>query len=88
MRGPDFEPAPTTTSRSLPGFHRDPYLRGRDQVEPLLSQADIAVCLLSLTAETERIFCGTFAMMPNFEAQDSRSCGARSCRFSRILQFR
>ena len=38
---------------------------GRDQLEPVLAQTDIAVCLLPLTAETEGIFCArTFAMMP------------------------
>src|SRR5215467_9416388 len=36
-----------------------------DQLEPFLSQTDIAVCLLPLTLETEGIFCArTFAMMP------------------------
>jgi glyoxylate/hydroxypyruvate reductase len=43
----------------LPIFH------SRDQLEPFLSQTNITVCLLPLTAETEGIFCGhTFAMMP------------------------
>jgi glyoxylate/hydroxypyruvate reductase len=38
---------------------------GQDQLEPFLSQTDIAVCLLPLTRETEGIFCArTFAMMP------------------------
>ena len=38
---------------------------GADQLEPFLSQVDIAVCLLPLTAETDGIFCSrTFAMMP------------------------
>ena len=42
-----------------------PLFHGRDQLEPFLSQTDIAVCLLPLTAETEGIFCArTFAMMP------------------------
>jgi glyoxylate/hydroxypyruvate reductase A len=42
-----------------------PIFHGRDQLEPFLSQTDIAVCLLPLTAETEGIFCArTFAMMP------------------------
>jgi glyoxylate/hydroxypyruvate reductase len=42
-----------------------PIFRGRDQLEPFLNQADIAVCLLPLTRETEGIFCArTFAMMP------------------------
>jgi len=42
-----------------------PILHGRDQLEPFLSQTDIAVCLLPLTRETEGIFCArTFAMMP------------------------
>jgi glyoxylate/hydroxypyruvate reductase len=43
----------------LPIFH------SRDQLEPFLSQTNITVCLLPLTAETEGIFCArTFAMMP------------------------
>jgi glyoxylate/hydroxypyruvate reductase A len=38
---------------------------GRGQLETFLNQADIAVCLLPLTRETEGIFCArTFAMMP------------------------
>jgi glyoxylate/hydroxypyruvate reductase A len=38
---------------------------GQDQLGPFLNQADIAVCLLPLTQETEGIFCArTFAMMP------------------------
>jgi glyoxylate/hydroxypyruvate reductase len=38
---------------------------GKDQLQPFLSQTDIAVCLLPLTKETEGIFCArTFAMMP------------------------
>ena len=42
-----------------------PIFSGRDQLEPFLRQADIAVCLLPLTTETEGIFCArTFAMMP------------------------
>jgi len=42
-----------------------PIFHGRDQLEPFLSQTDIAVCLLPLTRETEGIFCArTFAMMP------------------------
>jgi glyoxylate/hydroxypyruvate reductase len=42
-----------------------PIFSGRDQLEPLLNQTDIAVCLLPLTRETEGIFCArTFAMMP------------------------
>jgi glyoxylate/hydroxypyruvate reductase A len=46
-------------SAEVPLFH------GRDQLERFLGQADIAVCLLPLTAETEGIFCArTFAMMP------------------------
>jgi glyoxylate/hydroxypyruvate reductase len=41
------------------------FFHGRDQLEPFLNQADIAVCLLPLTRETEGIFCArTFAMMP------------------------
>ncbi len=47
------------TAAEVPIFH------GRDQLEPFLSQTDIAVCLLPLTRETEGIFCAhTFAMMP------------------------
>jgi glyoxylate/hydroxypyruvate reductase len=43
-----------------------PIFHGPDQLEPFLSQTDIAVCLLPLTRETEGIFCArTFAMMPN-----------------------
>jgi len=46
-------------SEEVPIFH------GRDQLEPFLSQTDIAVCLLPLTRETKGIFCArTFAMMP------------------------
>jgi glyoxylate/hydroxypyruvate reductase len=42
-----------------------PIFYGRDQLEPFLTQTDIAVCLLPLTRETESIFCArTFAMMP------------------------
>ena len=42
-----------------------PLFHGRDQLEAFLGQADIAVCLLPLTAETEGIFnARTFAMMP------------------------
>jgi glyoxylate/hydroxypyruvate reductase len=42
-----------------------PIFHGQDQLEPFLSQTDIAVCLLPLTRETEGIFCArTFAMMP------------------------
>jgi glyoxylate/hydroxypyruvate reductase A len=38
---------------------------GPDQLEPFLSQTDIAVCLLPLTRQTEAIFSArTFAMMP------------------------
>jgi len=38
---------------------------GPDQLEPFLRQADIVVCLLPLTRETEGILCArTFAMMP------------------------
>src|ERR1700730_3717930 len=33
-----------------------PLFHGRDQLEPFLSQTDIAVCLLPLTRETEGIF--------------------------------
>ena len=46
-------------SAEVPIFH------GPGQLEPFLSQTDIAVCLLPLTRETEGIFCArTFAMMP------------------------
>jgi glyoxylate/hydroxypyruvate reductase A len=42
-----------------------PIFDGPGQLEPFLSQTDIAVCLLPLTRETEGIFCArTFAMMP------------------------
>jgi glyoxylate/hydroxypyruvate reductase len=42
-----------------------PIFHGADQLERFLNQTDIAVCLLPLTRETERIFCArTFAMMP------------------------
>src|SRR4029077_20127869 len=42
-----------------------PIFHGRDQLEPFLSQTDIAVCLLPLTRQTEGILCArTFAMMP------------------------
>jgi glyoxylate/hydroxypyruvate reductase A len=42
-----------------------PIFHGPDQLDPFLSQTDIAVCLLPLTRETEGIFCArTFAMMP------------------------
>ena len=42
-----------------------PLFHGRDQLAAFLGQADIAVCLLPLTADTEGIFCArTFAMMP------------------------
>jgi glyoxylate/hydroxypyruvate reductase len=38
---------------------------GDGQLEPLLNQSDIVVCLLPLTRETEGILCArTFAMMP------------------------
>jgi len=51
-RGPKENP-------EIPIFH------GPDQLEPFLSQTDIAVCLLPLTKETEGIFCTrTFNMMP------------------------
>jgi glyoxylate/hydroxypyruvate reductase A len=52
VRGPREEPEFTI-------FH------GPRQLEPFLAQADIAVCLLPLTRETEGILCArTFAMMP------------------------
>jgi glyoxylate/hydroxypyruvate reductase A len=42
-----------------------PIYYGGDQLQPFLSQTDVAVCLLPLTRETEGIFCArTFAMMP------------------------
>jgi glyoxylate/hydroxypyruvate reductase A len=42
-----------------------PIFDGPGQLEPFLSQTDIAVCLLPLTRETEGIFrARTFAMMP------------------------
>jgi len=42
-----------------------PIFHGPGQLEPFLSQTDIAICLLPLTRETEGIFCArTFAMMP------------------------
>jgi glyoxylate/hydroxypyruvate reductase A len=42
-----------------------PIFHGSNQLEPFLRATDIAVCLLPLTAETERLFCArTFAMMP------------------------
>ena len=42
-----------------------PIFHGEGQLEPFLSQTDIAVCLLPLTRETDGIFCArTFAMMP------------------------
>jgi glyoxylate/hydroxypyruvate reductase A len=42
-----------------------PIFHGPGQLEPFLSQTDIAVCLLPLTRETEGIFCArSFAMMP------------------------
>jgi glyoxylate/hydroxypyruvate reductase A len=42
-----------------------PIFYGADQLAPFLAQTDIAVNLLPLTRETERIFCAkTFAMMP------------------------
>ncbi|HYI26795.1 MAG TPA: glyoxylate/hydroxypyruvate reductase A [Bradyrhizobium sp.] len=42
-----------------------PLFHGRDQLAAFLGQADIAVCLLPLTADTEGIFSArTFAMMP------------------------
>jgi glyoxylate/hydroxypyruvate reductase A len=42
-----------------------PIFHGPGQLEPFLSQTDIAVCLLPLTRETEGVFCArTFAMMP------------------------
>jgi glyoxylate/hydroxypyruvate reductase A len=42
-----------------------PIFHGPGQLEPFLSETDIAVCLLPLTRETEGIFCArTFAMMP------------------------
>ncbi len=51
--------------RSPRGKGEVPIFHGSDQLEPFLSQTDIAVCLLPLTRETEGIFCArTFAMMP------------------------
>jgi glyoxylate/hydroxypyruvate reductase len=51
--------------RSLRENEEVPIFHGRGQLEPFLSQTDIAVCLLPLTRETEGIFCSrTFAMMP------------------------
>jgi glyoxylate/hydroxypyruvate reductase len=49
-----------------PREHEDVTIfHGPDQLEPFLSQTDIAVCLLPLTRETEGIFCArSFAMMP------------------------
>ncbi|MFZ4408506.1 MAG: 2-hydroxyacid dehydrogenase [Paracraurococcus sp.] len=48
--------------REEPGI---PVFHGPDQLEPFLRQADIVVCLLPLTRETEGILCArTFAMMP------------------------
>ncbi|MEZ5855121.1 MAG: glyoxylate/hydroxypyruvate reductase A [Hyphomicrobiaceae bacterium] len=42
-----------------------PISHGHEQLEPFLTETDIAVCLLPLTAETEGILCArTFAMMP------------------------
>ena len=42
-----------------------PIFHGRDQLEPFMSQTDIAICLLPLTRETDGILCArTFAMMP------------------------
>lgn len=42
-----------------------PLFAGPGQLEPFLSQCDIAVCLLPLTPQTEGILCArTFAMMP------------------------
>jgi glyoxylate/hydroxypyruvate reductase A len=42
-----------------------PIFHGNDQLEPFLKEADIAVCLLPLTRETQGILCArTFAMMP------------------------
>src|SRR5438270_1896295 len=42
-----------------------PIFHGPGQLEPFMSQTDIAICLLPLTRETEGIFCArTFAMMP------------------------
>jgi glyoxylate/hydroxypyruvate reductase len=49
-------------SKTEPGI---PVFHGPDQLELFLRQADIAVCLLPLTRETEGILCArTFAMMP------------------------
>ena len=51
--------------RTPKGNAEIPIFHGRDELEPFLSQIDIAVCLLPLTRETEGIFCArTFAMMP------------------------
>src|SRR3984893_1235463 len=42
-----------------------PIFHGPGQLEPFLSETDIAVCLLPLTRETDGVFCArTFAMMP------------------------
>jgi glyoxylate/hydroxypyruvate reductase len=51
--------------RSPRSVEEVPIFHGPGQLEPFLSQTDIAVCLLPLTRETEGIFCArTFAMMP------------------------
>jgi hypothetical protein len=57
-----------------------PIFHGPDQLEPFLSQTDIAVCLLPLTRETEGIFCArTFRHVA--ERGDAGECRARqACR--------